>query len=170
MQKKIFRLILALIFCIFLIPFFTAAGCKNKANNMGWNINKLEKQLKNKETFVFYYGTDRCEFCQSAKKILTTNSNIKNAIKNYKNNAKVEFLIYWYSTVNDPKKAARREFDQKLKQLFQKMDIKNGDALVESGVPLILFFKQGKLITEKNVWSGKDFEAKFIKNLKKLSI
>lgn len=156
-----------------LTPLLFAASCVlNKEKNVvGWNINFLEQQLKDEETFVFYYGTDRCPNCQEAKKALKESSAWQDAVKNFKTKQKKAFAIYWYSEyIYQPQGKKRREFDQKLIKLLTKYKISKGKEMVESGVPLIIFFKEGKNINQTNAWKGPKQIDDLVKKLKELTV
>ncbi len=171
-MRRIYAGLIALISLMVMTPFFFAASCVlNKADNViGWNITFLEKQLTDKQTFVFYYGTDRCFSCQTAKKALKESSAWQEAVKAFKKAQQQKFAVYWYSEyIYRPQGQKRRDFDQKLIQLFEKQQIKNGKALVKSGVPLIIFFKDGQNVNELNAWKGPNKIADLVQGLKDLT-
>ena len=153
------------------IPFFSAAKCvlTQPKNFVGWNITALEQQLKRKDTFVFYYGTDRCPSCREAKKALKGNTKWQTAVKQFKEQKKQPFAVYWYSEyVYSPKGTKRRAFDQKLIAVFKKYNVVNGTKMVESGVPLLIFFKNGQNQNTTNAWKGPKAIASLVQQLEDL--
>ena len=185
------RWIWPLLLLICLSPVLLASRCALDSNRMGWDSKALVKQLDDQETFVFFFGTDKCPACLKVKNKIYQDDEIQQAISDFKRKTDRKYAIYWYlSHFEQPNGVAYQKFIGELNEIFRKRKIKKIDFGVDPnselakemakdkflqfyGSPNIIFWKNGQPTNQ--IFGGfspvkeTEFTTKFIKYLEVLT-
>ena len=129
------------------IPIVLNANSNDYSNNHGWNITALEEKIKDKDTFIAYYGRKYCRYCEKMTKIIKKNQTLKNAFSKFEKKHDVDDALHWFYNENKKKdwQQQEKDFHKKLNKIVKR----NGLSEI-TGTPTWLFFKKGELVKIKN--------------------
>lgn len=129
------------------IPIVLNANSNDYSNNHGWNITALEEKIKDKDTFIAYYGRKSCPPCKKMTRIIKKNQTLKNAFSKFEKKHDVDDALHWFFNYNENKDKDREQedFQKKLNKIVKR----NGLSEI-TGTPTWLFFKKGELVKIKN--------------------
>ena len=127
------------------IPIVLNANSNDYSNNHGWNITALEEKIKDKDTFIAYYGRKSCRHCKKMTGIIKKNQTLKNAFSKFEKKHDVDDALHWFYNENKDKDGDQADFQKKLNKIVKR----NGLSEIKH-TPTWLFFKKGELVKIKN--------------------
>ena len=127
------------------IPIVLNANSNDYSNNHGWNITALEEKIKDKDTFIAYYGRKSCPHCEKMTGIIKKNQTLKNAFSKFEKKHDVDDALHWFYNENKDKDRDQEDFQKKLNKIVKR----NGLSEIKH-TPTWLFFKKGELVKIKN--------------------
>lgn len=132
------------------IPIVLNANSNDYSNNHGWNITALEEKIKDKDTFIAYYGKKSCHFCEKITRIIKKNQTLKNAFSKFEKKHDVDDALHWFYKENKDKNKDKFDWEQEdFQKKLNKIVKRNGLSEIK-GTPTWLFFKKGELVKIKN--------------------
>ena len=126
------------------IPIVLNANSNDYSNNHGWNITALEEKIKDKDTFIAYYGIKSCDLCEKMTGIIKKNQTLKNAFSKFEKKHDVDDALHWFYKENKDKDLQEKDFHKELNKIVKR----NGLSEIK-GTPTWLFFKKGELVKIK---------------------
>ena len=131
------------------IPIVLNANSNDYSNNHGWNITALEEKIKDKDTFIAYYGRKFCPPCEKMTRIIKKNQTLKNAFSKFEKKHDVDDALHWFYNENKDKDWQQQQQQEDFQKKLNKIVKRNGLSEI-TGTPTWLFFKKGELVKIKN--------------------
>lgn len=130
------------------IPIVLNANSNDYSNNHGWNITALEEKIKDKDTFIAYYGRKSCPLCEEMTRIIKKNQTLKNAFSKFEKKHDVDDALHWFYNENKDKDWQQQQQQKDFHKKLNKIVKRNGLSEIK-GTPTWLFFKKGELVKIK---------------------